>query len=511
MTYAAASNIQTADYNSLLGSTATTGAVLPSLINKGEGLNVFGDIVTRANAGAIAGWATAKSSLGFSSGKYYWEVTVESAAAAAGTNYIMVGIANAAASVASYAGADTNGWSFYNMGGSPAVQNYYRGGTATTYGSGTFDQGAVIGVLVDMTALTLTFYKNNVSQGAIAITAGTYYPTVSLYTEGNSVSINHGQRDFVYAIPSGASVLAPASTAQLGTIFGTGYGDWGYLQSAPTLTPLSGTGNISATDWYNFESAVTKIINHQGVAQSLNPPIGDFVANANVKAYTAPANTAYSMSRTLAALQKNRQVAAAGAMTVYLPTTYGVRLTSGVAWGTGAASGLYCEAKYDFASEENARAFFNTGGELRISLNHSNTTTMQNTAWGTICSGIGTIKFGANSTGRTGTLGYTTGNGYFQLTTAEKNIFVGANIGGGSYTANDVTITARALQVGGANGGKGYQIVIKVYLADQHTNAFSDTVAAGTIGDFGFYKATTYLTAVSPTVSQQTAWTTYTA
>ena len=138
-------------------------------------------------------------------------------------------------------------------------------------------------------------------------------------------------------------------------------------------------------------------------------------------------------------------------------------------------------------------------------------TTDQNIAWGTICSGIGTIKFGANSTGRTGTLGYTTGNGYFQLTTAEKNIFVGANIGGGSYTANDVTITARALQVGGANGGKGYQIVIKVYLADQHTNAFSDTVAAGTIGDFGFYKATTYLTAVSPTVSQQTAWTTYTA
>lgn len=511
MTYAAASNIQTADYNNLLGSTATTGAVLPTLITKGEGLNVFGDIVTRVNSGLTYGWASAKNSLNFTSGKWYWEVSIDSASATAGTNYIMIGIGNAGAGIQSFVGADTNGWAYYNQGGSPNTQTQYRNNVGTAYGSGTFGQGDVIGVLVDMTALTLTFYKNNVSQGNISITAGTYYPMVSLYTEGNSVSVNLGQRDFVYSMPSGSSALAPAAAGKLGSLYGTGYGDWGYGQTVPALASLSGTGNITSTEWYNLEDAITKVINHQGVPQSLNPPIADFVSNANVKAYTAPANTVYSMSRTIAALAKNRQTVAAGAATVYLPTSYGIRLTSGISWGSGTSSGIYCEAKYDFASEENARFFFNSGGELRISLSHSNTTTTQNTAWGTICSNIGTIKIGANSTARTGTLGVTTGNGYYQLTTSEKNAFVGQNIGGGAYSANDVTVNVRSMQAGGANGGKGYQIVVKVLLADQHANAFSDAVAAGTIADFGFYKATTYLTAPSPTVSQQTAWTGYTA
>lgn len=513
MTYAANSNVQTADYNSLLGNTASPGAVLPTLSNHGEGLTVQGDLVTKQVPSTIITWNSAKSNLAISPGQIkYFEVTIESAGAAAGSNNIMIGIGNATAPITNYPGIDTNGWGYNNNGGSPNTQNYYRNGSPTSYGTGTFVQGDVIGVLVNLVALTLTFYKNNVSQGAISITSGTYYPMVGLYTAGNSVSVNTGQRDFVYSIPGGGSALAPTSAGQLGSIFNTGYGDWGYGQTVPALAQISGTGNVTVGAWYDLENSITKTISHQGVSQTLNPPLGDFVSNANIKAYTAPANTVYSLQRTIAALAKYRNTAAVGAMTVYLPTSYGVRLTRTGTWGSGSTNGIYCEARYDFTSEENARFFFNTGGELRISMSHPNTSNPQNSDWNSILAAIGTVRFAANGSKVTGTKGTAFGNGYFQLTTTAKTIYSGINIGSGAYSANDVTITAKSLQSGGGNGGTGYQIVIRINIADQHTNAYSDTVQAGTIGDFGFYKATTYLNGiVSPTVTQQTAWTTYTA
>lgn len=515
MTYAAGSAVAATDFNTIVGSTAALAAnVLPSWANKHTSLNVFGDIVTRTNDGNVYGWASAKSNRGASIGKYYWEVTVESAAAVAGTNNIMIGVATAGALINTYIGATTTGLSFYNNGGGANVQKYYYNGTANTYGTGTFETGAVIGVLLDFTAGTLTFYKNGISQGALTLSSfagltGTLYPTVSLYSKGNSVSINLGQRDFVYSIPSGASVLAPTSVRQLGSFFGIGYGDWGYQQTSPALTaPIAGA-NIIASTWNNVSAAVKKCADHQGSSATLNPPITEFDVGDAIKAYTAPANTAYSFSRMIGTLSKTRHNAAAGAMTVYLPTTYGLRLTySGASWGSGVTNGLRCVARYSFTNEEEARKFFNTGGELRISIAHPNTSTVQNSNWNALCAAVGTIKIGANSTVVTGSVGSSMGIGYYQCTTSIQTVFDGTNIGTGAYTANDLIVSITSINAPGTNGGRGYQLNVTVQLNDHHTNAFSDTVNNGTYADFGYYAATTYLTSPVPTVTQITAWAT---
>ena len=134
------------------------------------------------------------STIQFSADKYYWECTVTS-------THNIIGI------VLGTTGTTTQlfstGYGYYAVNG-----NKYVNGAASAYGS-TYTSGDVIGVAVDMTALTITFYKNNTSQGAISIAAGLYKTAGG---NGNSTGVasgsyNFGQRPFAYTPPSGYLAL----------------------------------------------------------------------------------------------------------------------------------------------------------------------------------------------------------------------------------------------------------------------------------------------------------------
>jgi hypothetical protein len=61
----------------------------------------------------------------------------------------------------------------------------------------------VIGVAVDFDALEIEFYKNNVSQGAISISEGTYLPASSTGGAATSTfTYNFGQQPFKYDPPA---------------------------------------------------------------------------------------------------------------------------------------------------------------------------------------------------------------------------------------------------------------------------------------------------------------------
>jgi hypothetical protein len=83
-----------------------------------------------------------------------------------------------------------------------ATGNKYGSATSTAYGA-TWTTGDLIGVAFDATAGTLTFYRNNVSQG-IAFTGitGTYFPLVRS-TDTIASSSNFGQQPFSFTPPSG--------------------------------------------------------------------------------------------------------------------------------------------------------------------------------------------------------------------------------------------------------------------------------------------------------------------
>jgi hypothetical protein len=139
-----------------------------------------------------------RSTIGVFSGKWYWEILVNSSAAAN-----MVGVANSLSTLSQYLGQNANGWGYYSDG------QKFNNGSGSAYGA-SFTTNDVIGVALDMDAGTLVFYKNNSSQGtAFSGLSGTIFPSVSdggTATTANLI-INFGQRPFAYTAPSGFKSL----------------------------------------------------------------------------------------------------------------------------------------------------------------------------------------------------------------------------------------------------------------------------------------------------------------
>lgn len=133
---------------------------------------------------------------------------------------------------------------------------YYNGSTYVSYGAA-YTTNDVIGVAVDMTNLTFTFYKNNVSQGTktSAFPSGvTYFPW--FYTSNTvAASVNFGQRPFSYTPPTGYVALntfnLPAgSITTSGTFTGNAStdGPFVYLNGVPTAMTINGNAVTFGTN-----------------------------------------------------------------------------------------------------------------------------------------------------------------------------------------------------------------------------------------------------------------------
>jgi hypothetical protein len=146
-----------------------------------------------------SGWTSNRGTMAYpSTGKYYFEWVYTSNTPAA-----MVGIATYQANKNAQLGSDAYGWGYHYSG------DKYNNNTATAYGA-SYTTGDVIGVALDMDAGTLTFYKNNTSQGtAFSSLTGVYFPVsaVAGATAAEGPTINFGQQPFVYTPPSGYIAL----------------------------------------------------------------------------------------------------------------------------------------------------------------------------------------------------------------------------------------------------------------------------------------------------------------
>jgi len=151
--------------------------------------------------GIASNWRGTRGTIGMSSGKWYWEVTISFTNS--GSNQSLLGIATNAASISgNYASAGAYGWEYYSNNG-----NKFNNGSNPSYGAA-YTSGDVIGIAFDADSGSLTFYKNGSSQGTAytGLTSGPYFPSFSLF--GTSlVSFNGGQRAFAYTAPSGYKAL----------------------------------------------------------------------------------------------------------------------------------------------------------------------------------------------------------------------------------------------------------------------------------------------------------------
>lgn len=302
-----------------------------------------------------------------------------------------------------------------------------------------------------------------------------------------------------------AAASAAAAQNKAGYLYGVGFGDRGYGQSVPSLSAVS-AGSPVGQEWQNLRTILSTLASWQNTPATLLPPSTSFNAGANIVAHEndPPSSNAYDIQNLLALLDTNRLNYQVANMTL---AANAASTTRASAWGSGAAQ-ISCEFSVQFASEDAARYFFNTGGEIRIALAHPNTSSPQNSAWNTILNNSN-FAFRANTSARlSGSYGTARAVGYYQLTTSYQTIIDGTGAFSSPYSSNSFLIQARALSIPGTNGGKGSQIYFRVILSDSFTSGFSDTVAAGTVATLSYLRAGAVLPTLpaAPTCTVVTAF-----
>ena len=134
--------------------------------------------------------------LEYQSGKWYWEATYNVVGGGGSfIGWVRDQISNQTPNDLGYV---SNEYAYVSTSG-----NKYNAASFGAYGA-SYANGDVIGLALDMDAGTMTFYKNNVSQGTAysSLPSGNYKPAFDVYNS-NSFDANFGQRPFAYTPPAG--------------------------------------------------------------------------------------------------------------------------------------------------------------------------------------------------------------------------------------------------------------------------------------------------------------------
>ena len=315
------------------------------------------------------------------------------------------------------------------------------------------------------------------------------------YAKGSSISASDFN-DFAGTTLSAAGSAAIAQN-KAGYLFGIGYGDRGYFQSAPSLSTM-GVGASVGQEWQNLRTVMASMAAWQNTSTSLLPPSTSFNSGSSIIAHeqSAPSSNVYDINGLLATLDANRLNYQLANMSL----TTGATSTRSATWGAGSGS-ISCTFQVTFSNEDHARKFFNTGGEIRIQIAHPSTATARDASWNTVLNGL-SIAFRANTTARIGgSYGTAASIGYYQLSTTVQTILNGTNTGLSPYSTNDFFIEAWASSIPGINGAKGSVLNFRVRLVDEQTNAFQDVVQSGTNATIQQLRATSGYAVSTPSFS----------
>jgi hypothetical protein len=228
------------------------------------------------------------------------------------------------------------------------------------------------------------------------------------------------------------------NVANINTVWGSGTSDKGYGQTN-TVSAVSAGATVTATQWSTLLSRISSAASHQGssITAISNPVAGD-----TISAYAA-------LSTNITTIFNNRLNAAASGSTT---TTNTDRTTS---WVTS----VTFTQTVTFASAAAARYFFNAGGRITVSYSRTGgSTNDQNTAIANLCTACGTLTFtagtatqtiaggsftGTTKTGGSGSATISTGTGWYDLTTANVQVFTQSASSYYGYEGNSITVNLR--------------------------------------------------------------------
>jgi hypothetical protein len=249
----------------------------------------------------------------------------------------------------------------------------------------------------------------------------------------------------------------PTATANtLNATWATGSGTAGYGQTA--VANVAAGNTVAATSWNALVSNTASAASHQGSSiTSVTAP----VAGATVTYVAAiPTN--------LQTIYTNRLNAATQSGTTANTATRGTTWTTALTFTHTAT----------FANGDAARYFFNSGGQLKMTVSHANNAAGINLLFNNLASNVGTVVLSAPSSGTANIVGTTyngitkvggggnsptisQNNGYYALTVSNANVFTQtASTGPSGYLSSFIRFIVKSNGTQGSNGDAGSIITI---------------------------------------------------
>ena len=284
--------------------------------------------------------------------------------------------------------------------------------------------------------------------------------------------------------PSSAYASSLAATDKVAALIGVGYGDRGYGQTSTNVAPTSTGVAVSAGQWNNLLNVMSTLNTHQGSGLTLQPT----VASGGTITYQS------SIPTNIATLDTNRLLSNITQMTVSSALTSSISTP----WN-GTITHVFT---VNFGTEDAARYYFNSGGQIRWSGSNTGGTTGGAAAWAALLTAMGTIKMDAKTTTYTGSGGTITNNvGYYGLTGSLVQTFI--HYGSGPYYSGIFySIQVSRSNYVGTNGGNGSLINCTVTFSD--VSGGYGSVNGTTSSFIDQYKAGGVLTIASPTYTTTT-------
>lgn len=283
--------------------------------------------------------------------------------------------------------------------------------------------------------------------------------------------------------------------------YAVGDGDSGYGQTTFPLINVAIGKIIEAQEWRDMVNAISVCGVHQGTVTTPNPftglltdiEVGDFVQAHD---QDPPSSKPVDLIDTIALVQANRLNYDPGSVSV---------LTDQLVSSRGAAWSNTIQHRFTviFPTADQARYFFNSGGEIRVRGSRSGgSATPQNTAWTSLLATFGTFSMSVHGSATTGTLDFlNSGVGYFELTTGFQTMAtVDGTPPGGAYGTNSIVLEARTMDPTpvGANNDNGRRLEFRITYTDAHSNVFFDTVDGTITSNVDMQIATSPLTIAAP-------------
>lgn len=203
-----------------------------------------------------------------------------------------------------------------------------------------------------------------------------------------------------------------AIQAKINLVLGVGTGDYGYNQSVSS-SQVSVSNKITAVQWNALRTDLLRARQHQtGLDESGNlalPTTSTTIKESDRAAYSNFADT----------ITTNRLITPPSGQATLGTLNTSTRTNP---W----SSTISHTVTMNFTSVNAARAFFNSGSNLKFSASFTNytsdTSLLVNQSWATLLTNMGIITFNAYSTTNTGT-GTPQAIGYYNLTTSNQLIF----------------------------------------------------------------------------------------